>query len=83
MTPKELLALIRRHLRKTKEAPSAFGRRVMHDQAFLWKLKNQQRVPRAETIRRIRLAIQRKEKRIEVERAVRAAAKVGIISLDR
>lgn len=69
MTRDDLLRTISAHLRKTKESPYAFGRRVMGDQTFLWKMKNSERQPRQATIAKIRSAIRRREERLEKLRA--------------
>ena len=74
MTGKELLKEIRRHLRITKESPYAFGRRVMGDQTFLWKLRHHDRQPRRKTLQKIARAIRRAEDRHFRE----AMSRVGI-----
>ncbi len=79
MKPKELIAIINKHLKKTGETPSSFGRRVLGDQSFLWKLKNYGREPRDETVKKIVKAIKYKEKEDELIRAAKAAIKVGLI----
>ncbi len=53
MTSKEVLKLVQAHLKVTGELPYAWGRRVMKDQTFLWKLKNLGRTPYASTVKKI------------------------------
>lgn len=57
MTNTQLLKLIKDHLKSTGEGPYAWGRRVMKDQTFLWKLKNHGRKPYPKTIAKIERAI--------------------------
>lgn len=57
MTPKQLLAEIKAHLKRSGEKQYPFGQRVMHDKAFVWKLKNMGRVPTPETVTKIMRAV--------------------------
>jgi len=58
MTPKQLLSQINAHLKKTKESPSAFGKRVLNDPAFVLKLKRKPaRKPFPHTVDKVLAAI--------------------------
>lgn len=61
MNSKTLLKTIKDHLKKTGEGPYAWGRRVMRDQTFLWKLQHLGRVPYPNTVKKIDRAIRVRE----------------------
>lgn len=58
MTRKQLLKKIEAHCRRTKESAYRFGARVMHDKAFVWKLRNGTRQPYQSTIDKIMAEIE-------------------------
>lgn len=64
ITRKELIALIKAHLRRTKEKPYAWSERVMGDKTFLWKLQHYGRNPYRKTVAKIRRAITSREKKM-------------------
>lgn len=49
-TRKELIGIIEKHLRRTGESPYSFGKRVLGDISFVWKLKNGTRQPWQRTV---------------------------------
>lgn len=77
MDRKALLLAVNRHLKKTRESPYAFGRRVMQDQTWLWKMQNSTREPFKSTISKILTAMRRDRARICAKKKKRHAQKVG------
>jgi hypothetical protein len=59
MKSKELLAEIRAHCKRTGESPYTFGKRVLGDQTFVWKLKNSNRQPFEATVKKVMAAVNR------------------------
>lgn len=70
MTSKELLKLIKAHLKLTGEKPYPWGTRVMKDATFLWKLKNQTRKPYPSTEKKILRAIKVREAALARRKAI-------------
>lgn len=57
MTRKQLLRRIDAHLKRTEESAYAFGKRVLGDKAFVWKMRNSVREPWPRTVTAILKAI--------------------------
>lgn len=56
MTPKQLLAQIEAHLKRSGELAYPFGLRVLGDKTFVWKLRNSDRKPTVDTINTVMAA---------------------------
>ncbi len=73
MDRKTLIATVKRHLKKTGESPYAFGRRVMGDQTWWWKMLNSDRQPFKSTVSKIFLAMRRDRGRLAAKKKKRNA----------
>lgn len=77
MDRKSLIARVNRHLKKTRESPYAFGRRVMSDQTWMWKMQNSTREPFKSTVSKILTAMRLDRARIAAKKKKRHAQKDG------
>lgn len=59
MTPKMILDEIDDHCERTNESAYAFGKRLLGDKAFVWKLRNHPRKPWLRTVKTIMEDIKR------------------------
>lgn len=77
-----LVKRIEAHLRRTKEHPYNWSARVMGDKTFLWKLKNLGRMPFSSTVKKIEMAMKRREAAL-ARAALAQAVAAGLVTPHR